>query len=143
MLTVSNFCVVCFNYFIVYHDVAHDSGVLVRVSRLAQALSDAFVRIPTYVALSWRENMSVPAITELGASEQRHHSQNQTYLHLDSVLRFGIGRYFLGILPTDTGGKLGKDFSVLCIWPERTHQRSNISNGGRVGPACASTQKSQ
>ena len=27
-------------------------------------LSDAFVRIPTYVALSWREKMSVPATTE-------------------------------------------------------------------------------
>jgi hypothetical protein len=47
-------------------------------------------------------------------------------LHLDLVFRFGIGRYFLGILPTDTKGKLGKDFSVLCLWRERTHQRSQL-----------------
>ena len=47
-------------------------------------------------------------------------------LHLDLVFRFGIGQYFLGILPTDTEGKLGKDFSVLCLWRERTHQRSQL-----------------
>jgi hypothetical protein len=47
-------------------------------------------------------------------------------LHLDLVFRFGIGQYFLGILPTYTEGKLGKDFSVLCLWWERTHQRSQL-----------------
>jgi hypothetical protein len=34
-------------------------------------------------------------------------------LYLDSVFWFGIGWYFLGILPTDTEGKLGKDFLLL------------------------------
>jgi hypothetical protein len=43
-------------------------------------------------------------------------------LHPDSVFWFGIGLYFLGILPTNTEGKLGKDFLVLCLWRERTHQ---------------------
>jgi hypothetical protein len=39
-------------------------------------------------------------------------------LHPESVFRFGIGRYFFGIWLTDTGGKLGKDFSmpVYCIY---------------------------
>ena len=36
-------------------------------------------------------------------------------MHLDSVFQFGIGWYFLGILPTETKGKLGKDFLVLCL----------------------------
>jgi hypothetical protein len=39
-------------------------------------------------------------------------------LHLDSVFRFGIGRYFPGILPTDTEGKLGQDVSLSYIWRE-------------------------
>jgi hypothetical protein len=39
-------------------------------------------------------------------------------LHLDSVFRFGIGRYFPGILPTDTKGKLGWYVAVSYIWRE-------------------------
>ncbi len=39
-------------------------------------------------------------------------------LHLNSVFWFGIGRYFPGILPTDTKGKLGRDVSVSYIWRE-------------------------
>ncbi len=44
-------------------------------------------------------------------------------LHLDSVFRFSISQYFLGILPTNTEGKLGKNFLVLCLWREYTHQK--------------------
>jgi hypothetical protein len=39
-------------------------------------------------------------------------------LHLDSVFRFGIGRYFPGILPTHTIGKLGQGVLVSYIWRE-------------------------
>jgi hypothetical protein len=35
-----------------------------------------------------------------------------------TIFRFGIGRYFPGILPTDTEGKLGRDVSVSYIWRE-------------------------
>jgi hypothetical protein len=37
-------------------------------------------------------------------------------LYPDLVFRFGIGWYFLGIFPTDTEGKLGRDISVLNIY---------------------------
>jgi hypothetical protein len=46
-------------------------------------------------------------------------------LHLDSV--FWFGWLVLGVLPTDTEGKLGKDFSVLCLWREGTHNDSNTT----------------
>ncbi len=36
----------------------------------------------------------------------------------DSVFWFGIGRYFPGIFPTNTKGKLGRDILVLYIWRE-------------------------
>ncbi len=63
-------------------------------------------------------------------------------MYLDSVFRFGIGRYFLGILPTDTEGKLGKDFSVLCLWRERTHQRSQLRPPHRIDKKlCVFSQK--
>jgi hypothetical protein len=39
-------------------------------------------------------------------------------LHLDLVFQFGIGRYFPGILPTNTEGKLGRDILVSYIWRE-------------------------
>ncbi len=39
-------------------------------------------------------------------------------LHLDSVFWFGIGRYFPGISPTNTKGKLGWDVLVSYIWRE-------------------------
>ncbi len=39
-------------------------------------------------------------------------------LYPDSVFRFGIGRYFPGIFPTDTEGKLGRDILVLYILRE-------------------------
>jgi hypothetical protein len=39
-------------------------------------------------------------------------------LYPDLVFWFGIGRYFLGIFPTDTEGKLGWDVLVLYIWQE-------------------------
>ena len=70
-----------------------------------------------------------PAQMILGNSPTLHTTVPSTIiveLHLDSVIRFGIGWYFLGILPTNTEGKLGKDFSVLCLWGEHTHQRSQL-----------------
>jgi hypothetical protein len=36
-------------------------------------------------------------------------TQRSIELYLDSVFRYGIGWYFLGIFLTDTEGKLGKD----------------------------------
>ncbi len=39
-------------------------------------------------------------------------------LHLDLVFRLGIGRYFSGISPTHTEGKLDRDVSVSYIWGE-------------------------
>jgi hypothetical protein len=39
-------------------------------------------------------------------------------LHLNLVFRFGIGRYFPGILPTNTVGKLGQGILVSYIWRE-------------------------
>ncbi len=39
-------------------------------------------------------------------------------LYPDSVFLFGIGRCFLGIFPTDTKGKLGRDVLELYIWQE-------------------------
>ena len=52
-------------------------------------------------------------------------------LHLDSVFQFGISRYFPGILPTDTKGKLGRDVLVLYIWREPL-----FSLKGRLLPPC-------
>jgi hypothetical protein len=48
----------------------------------------------------------------------RLHFLSTRELHLDLVFCFGIGRYFPGILPTDTGGKLGWYVLVSYIWRE-------------------------
>jgi hypothetical protein len=47
-----------------------------------------------------------------------HVTTSHVELHLDLVFQFGIGRYFPGILPTDTKGKLGQDVLVSYIWQE-------------------------
>ncbi len=43
------------------------------------------------------------------------HTVSSLELYPNSVYRFGIGRYFLGIFHTDTEGKLGKAFSILHL----------------------------
>jgi len=56
-------------------------------------------------------------------------------LNLNSVFRFGIGRDYLGILPTDTEGKLGKDF-----WYDVFSGNVPI-NDPNGGPTCISHKK--
>ena len=58
-----------------------------------------------------------------------HKDPQHTYLHKilglhpESVFWFGIGQYFFGIWLTNTGGKLGKDFSMLdtISWCKTIH----------------------